>query len=262
MTVIANALDQSVYSDKVAAEITLLADAIRHTEADTPVPSCPGWTARTLATHIGMIHRWAGQTVRENAGEPLEFTQFGRDLPEEWSGYGDWLAAQSGPLSDTLRQADPNGRAWSFTDIQTASFWPRRMLHETTIHRVDAERAAGRRPRVDTDAAVDGIDELLYLLSYGHPFRDAPADLRGQGETIHLHAVDADVHWLIELTPGGHVWERSDAATAAGRASAGVRGTAGNVHLFQYNRLSEQAADVECTGDRAVLADWLARSAL
>ena|ERR1039457_1165709 len=123
-----------------------------------------------------------------------------------------------------------------------------------------AALAAGLRPRVDADAAVDGIDELLYMLPYVHPFRPESAHLRGQGETIHIHATDVDVHWLIEMTPEGHAWERSD--DAAGQASATMRGNAGEVHLFQYNRLSDQVADVECTGDRAVLSEWLARSAL
>lgn len=254
-------LDQDRYSDKVAAEIVMLAGAIRRTDADTPVPTCPGWTAKTLATHIGMIHRWVSQTVRDSAREPLEFSQFGRDLPAEWSGFGDWLESMSGPLSQTLRDADPDAPAWSFTDIQQARFWPRRMLHETMIHRVDAERAAGIRPRVEADAAVDGLDELFYLLSYGHPFRPAPADLRGHGETIHLHATDVGVHWQVTMTPAGHTWERSDTGPAQ-QASATIRGTAGEVHLFQYNRLSDQVADVECAGDRTVLADWLTRSAL
>jgi uncharacterized protein (TIGR03083 family) len=261
MSMPANVLDQNAYADKVAAEIIALAEAIRRTDADTPVLSCPGWTANVLATHIGMIHRWVEQTVRETATEPLDFGQFGRDLPQEWSGYGDWLETMSAPLSATLRQADPDAQVWSFTDIQQARFWPRRMLHETMIHRVDAELAAGLRPRVDADAAVDGIDELLYLLSYVHPFRAEAADLRGQGEKIHIHAADVDVHWLIEMTPEGHAWQRSDEA-AAEQASATVRGDAGEVHLFQYNRLGDQVADVETTGDRTILADWLARSAL
>jgi uncharacterized protein (TIGR03083 family) len=261
ITVPADILDQDRYSDTVAAEILMLAEAIRRTDADTPVPSCPGWTARTLATHIGMIHRWVRQTVRDSAREPLEFSQFGRDLPQEWSGFGDWLDSMSEPLSETLRSADPDAPAWSFTDIQQARFWPRRMLHETMIHRVDAELAAGIRPRTEADAAVDGLDELLYLLSYTHPFRSAPADLRGHGETIHIHATDVDVHWQITMTPDGHTWERSDADTAR-KASAVIRGHAGEVHLFQYNRLSDQVADVECTGDGTVLADWLTRSAL
>jgi hypothetical protein len=67
ITVPADILDQDRYSDMVAAEIVMLAEAIRRTDADTPVPTCPGWTARMLATHIGMIHRWVRQTVRDSS---------------------------------------------------------------------------------------------------------------------------------------------------------------------------------------------------
>jgi uncharacterized protein (TIGR03083 family) len=261
MTSTGTPLDQNAYSDKVAAEITRLADAIRNTEADTPVPSCPGWTANVLADHIGMIHRWVNQTVQESATVPLDFPQFGQDLPKEWSGYGDWLEAMSGRLSETLRQADPTAPTWSFTNNQTASFWFSRMLQETAMHRVDAELAAGRRPEVETDTALDGVDELLFISTYAHPFRSGPADLTGQGESVHLHATDADVHWLIKLTPEGHTWARTD-ADEAGQASATVRGPAGDLYLYQYNRLSDKIAAVERSGDIAVLDDWLTRSAL
>jgi hypothetical protein len=27
--------------------------------ADLPIPACPGWTIRQLATHVGRAHRWA-----------------------------------------------------------------------------------------------------------------------------------------------------------------------------------------------------------
>src|ERR1017187_7141976 len=108
MAVPANALDQNGYTDKVAAEIILLAEAIRHTDADTPIPSCPGWTANRLATHIGMIHRWVEQTVRENASDPLDFGQFGRGMLQGGSTNGDWREARAAPLGATRRQADPN----------------------------------------------------------------------------------------------------------------------------------------------------------
>src|ERR1035441_3750804 len=85
MAVPANALDQNGYTAKGAAEIILLAEAIRLSFAYTPIPSCPVWTANRLATHIGMIHRWVEQTVREEASDPLDFGQFGLDMPQTWS---------------------------------------------------------------------------------------------------------------------------------------------------------------------------------
>ncbi|XVS65701.1 maleylpyruvate isomerase family mycothiol-dependent enzyme [Actinosynnema sp. CA-299493] len=261
MPPLSHVLTHDSYCDRVSDEITRFAETLRHLDADDPVPSCPGWTVRRLSTHLGMIHRWAERTVAEQSPEPLEFTQFGGDLPDDWAGCADWVAAMASQLTRTLRQADQDGPAWSFTAIQQARFWPRRMLHETTVHRVDVELAAGREPEVDAPTAVDGIDELLYLLSYGHPFRELPADLRGDGETIHLHATDVDVRWLVTLGPDGHSWEHLSAEPGT-PATATARGDAGSLHLFQYNRLSDPGGVIERTGDRAVLVDWLQRSAL
>lgn len=258
---VSHTLDHDSYCSRVALEIERFADSLSQVDADTLVPSCPEWRAKDLATHMGMIHRWVDQTVRNQSREPLEFTQFGRDLPQEWVGFSGWLGSMATPLSQTLRQADLDGPAWSFTDNQRASFWPRRMLHETAVHRVDAELAAGQQPQIDADTAVDGIDESLYLLSFGHPFRAGPPDLRGGGETVHLHGTDVDVHWLIRLEPDGHTWEHlSD--TPSVPPSVTVLGNAAGLHLFQYNRLHSHDARVHVTGDRTVLSDWLTRSAL
>jgi Mycothiol maleylpyruvate isomerase N-terminal domain len=30
-------------------------------DLERPVPTCPGWTFRQLATHLGRGHRWAAQ---------------------------------------------------------------------------------------------------------------------------------------------------------------------------------------------------------
>jgi hypothetical protein len=32
-------------------------------DLERPVPTCPGWTFRQLATHVGRGHRWAAQIV-------------------------------------------------------------------------------------------------------------------------------------------------------------------------------------------------------
>ena len=45
---------------------------------------------------------------------------------------------------------------------KTAGFVLRRMAHETAVHRLDAERAAGREHTIDADLASDGIDEFLF----------------------------------------------------------------------------------------------------
>src|SRR5438034_376688 len=38
-----------------------------------PVPTCPDWTFRQLATHVGRGHRWAAEIVATRAAEAIPF---------------------------------------------------------------------------------------------------------------------------------------------------------------------------------------------
>ena len=40
-------------------------------DLERPVPTCPGWTFRQLATHLGRGHRWAAQIVATRATTPI-----------------------------------------------------------------------------------------------------------------------------------------------------------------------------------------------
>lgn len=50
---------------------------------------------------------------------------------------------------------------WTFAGTRPASFWARRMSHETAVHRAGTELAAGLRPAFAPDLAADAIDEWL-----------------------------------------------------------------------------------------------------
>ncbi len=51
---------------------------------------------------------------------------------------------------------------WTWSPQQDVAFVIRRVTQETAVHRVDAERAAGRDHRIDPELAADGVDEFLY----------------------------------------------------------------------------------------------------
>jgi uncharacterized protein (TIGR03083 family) len=146
------------------------------------------------------------------------------------------------------------------------SFWIRRMLHETTIHRTDAEAAAGVASRIEPAVAVDAVDELLELLPYAAIFNPHIRDLRGDGETIHLHATDLDGgelpsgdlngEWLITLEPEGFRWSHAHV-----KGAAAVRGKAQDLALFVYGRRKVGEPELEVLGDRSLLAYWSAKSA-
>jgi uncharacterized protein (TIGR03083 family) len=116
---------------------------------------------------------------------------------------------------------------------QTVGFWIRRMAHETVIHRVDAEQAAGAPlAEIPDDLALDGVDELLEcFLAYGTveeyaadlPAADRPPVLVRAGER----------GWLVRVTPDGVVVEP---AAPDAPASATVAGAPAPVLLWLWRR--------------------------
>ena len=70
---------------------------------------------------------------------------------------------------------------WNWSSIwpDTAAFWPRRMAHETSVHRVDAQQAAGAQLPIDTALATDGVDEFLMV-----HFAEDAGELTGTGENV------------------------------------------------------------------------------
>lgn len=135
------------------------------------------------------------------------------------------------------------------------------MLHETTVHRADAELAAGGEPAIDPETAADGISEFLANLPYGRrsaaPLEQLLAGMPGDGQTLHLHATDCDGEWMITLAPGAYRWERGH-----GKGSVAVRGTAAELLLLAYGRVSPVEGRLAVFGDAAVLSAWQASTAL
>jgi hypothetical protein len=112
--------------------------------------------------------------------------------------------------------------------------WIRRAVHDTTLHRVDAELA---RPApvvpIAPDQALDGIDEILAAW----PARRSrgpglTAALPGRAQPPVLVAT-ADRGWLVRVTPGGVAV--ADASPAA-QAAATIRGDPQAVLLWLWRR--------------------------
>src|SRR5260370_36084323 len=61
------------YLAEIRASAAQLADIVSAHDPDLPVPTCPGWTLRRLATHLGRVHRWAAEIVSTRAGERIPF---------------------------------------------------------------------------------------------------------------------------------------------------------------------------------------------
>lgn len=228
----------------IAEHGAALADAAERAGLEARVPPCPGWTVRDLVGHQGQVHRWAGTYVLTGRTDPgLEL----EDVPADE--LLTWFRQGHARLVDALKNAPADLVSWSFLPAPSPlAFWARRQAHETTIHRADAEAAAGTQLDVDPVLAVDGIDELL-LGFYGG---------RGRGRlrsdppvTVGIRTTDAgrDDAWSMVIGPDGRETSRGQAT-----GDCVVTGTASELYQFLWNRRDRSAVQIE--GDATVLDLW------
>ena len=231
-----------------------LAGIVATTDAATPIPSCPDWTLRQLATHLGRGQRWATEIVRRRSAEFIEFRAVpdGR-IPDDPAARPDWLNAGPAQLIDALTGAG-QGRVWTFLGMRPASFWARRMAHETAVHVADAELATGQPVSIPADLAADGIDEWLMLLAQDDSAGATP--FTGAGQSLHLHATDDGLdgagEWLVRAASPRITVEPGHA-----HADVALRGPAASLLLVLLRRLPPATPGVELLGDGAIFTRWL-----
>jgi uncharacterized protein (TIGR03083 family) len=237
----------------------LLAAAAGRAGLAADVPSCPPWQVRDLLRHIGYVHRWAGGYIIERRTEPVpdrpDEPELLRSGPDD-AGLVDWYRDGHARLVQALETADPDLVCYYFLDAPSPrAFWARRQAHETAVHRVDAELAAGGPVTpVASGFGADGVDELIM----GFFARDADnlteAQRDGGRRTLEMRATDTGAAWHLALTDDGKL------ATSVGRGPArsdcGLAGPAAGLYLLLWNRADPAAAQVEVSGDESVLASW------
>jgi uncharacterized protein (TIGR03083 family) len=230
----------------------ILADIASGADLTAPVPTCPEWTLRQLFTHVGRAHRWATTIVATRAVEPIPMREVpdGR-LPDDPAEHPGWLRRGAAGLAEAVHGAGSEP-VWTHLGPAQASYWARRMAHETAVHRADGQLVAGQRPQIDPAVAADGIDEWLGFQTMGSA-GDGPAALP-EGAVLHLHATDEGVagEWLIK--GGDH---RITVEPGHGKGDAAVRGPASVLLLMLVRRLPADDPAVQVLGDRALLDRWL-----
>src|SRR4051812_32884216 len=225
-------MDHAEECDALDVIVDAFAESIANADLTRAVPTCPEWTLRDLVVHVGQIHRWAEVLVRTLAQKP---SREGRDA-QPGDDVAGWLREGGKSVVATLRAADPDAPMWAWGHDQHVRFWSRRQLHETAIHQADALLALDQPVEIPTEVAADGIDELLDILPAAAYFSPKVAELRGDGETIHVHATDTpDVdgigEWLITLEPDGYSYSHGHA-----KGDVAVRGAISDLNLLVYNR--------------------------
>ncbi|MFU8853083.1 maleylpyruvate isomerase family mycothiol-dependent enzyme [Micromonospora sp. SL1-18] len=223
------------------------AAAVAEAPPETPVLSCPGWTVTDLAHHLTGFYIWArtvvtaGTTtrpVREEVTPPADLT------PAEW------YRQEYDRLMALFEGLDPEAPAWNFAPRpKKAGFWPRRVAHETAVHRWDAQLAIGAGEPIEAKLAADGVSEVLDTwLPAGR--RIQPGQWHG---VVQLTASDAAQDWYLRLRGEGVAL--LDTATILDHddhhARAQVVGTASDLLLALMGRISFDTLGV--AGDRQLL---------
>jgi uncharacterized protein (TIGR03083 family) len=246
------------FCEQTGAEIARMASLVAGADPAEPVPTCPPWSVARLVKHTGIVHRWVTHIVSNRSGDPVSQRDVAAGLPDLQTAYPGWLADGAAPLIAALRAAGPDQAVWTLSgpEEQRSGWWTRRMLHETTMHRADAQFAVGEWPDFDPVVAADGIEEFLGYL----PTAPRPRDHLGSlpaGKSLHLHATDTDGEWLIRFGDGTVTWSRGHE-----KASVAVRGPVAALLLFTYGRLEPAAESLTVFGDSSVLGAWREKTAL
>jgi uncharacterized protein (TIGR03083 family) len=233
-----------------------VADYVRHLRTDGEalaaaarrdlealVPSCPGWTVGDLLSHTGEVHREKTLIVARRLESRPEW-----DSPQDPDDEHlvEWFEEGLEELAQVLETSDPNQPTWNWTSHQpqVAAFWPRRMAHETSVHRWDAEAAVGTPNSIDSDLAADGVDEFLFVHM---PEEESRPPLDG---TVHLHRTDGPGEWFVRFDASS-----VNVTKEHRKGDVAVRAPASDLVLLLWRRVGPD--DVEILGDSAVAEKFL-----
>lgn len=231
-------------------------DAIAVTDPQSPVPTCPDWTADDLLWHLTEVHAFWAAVLRTGAqtdeeAEAAEATKPPR--PEDRTAMGTLFREHTAALLVELGRKDDREPAWFWLETaRTAGSTRRMQAHEATMHRVDAELAAGLRPApIDPRLAADGVAHGVEVM-WGWWGTLPGFELRPVGGVVALAAPDVDRTWHVQpgrwvgVGQSGTSYDEPGVVLAdAGPAVASVSGTAEQLMRWLWGRGPEP----RCEGD-------------
>jgi len=239
------------------ATTAALAALVDREDPDLPILTCPGWTIRQLATHVGRAHRWAAEIVGTRSERFIEF----RSVPDGKSPASAaeralWLTDGAARLIDAVRNAGDD-RVWAFGTMRPAVFWARRMAHETLVHCADAQLAAGEAVDIQAGQAADAIDEWLTVMSRlnagGHDLAAAVPP----GSSLQVQVTDPGPgptdQWLVRHSASDGV----EVLSGHSGGDATLAGPAADLLLVLMGRVAPADSTVQVTGEAGLLDRWL-----
>lgn len=239
-------IDHGRMLELIAVEGQLLTAATHDVAPAAPVAGASGRTAAETVRDLGGLCEdvlsWLGATA-ETARTWTEPEP--DDLPAATHRFTARLAELLAEFG--TRPPDSPCPTW-WPEQHTARFWIRRVLHATTVHRVDVQTAAGVEVTpIAADVARDGIDEVLQAwLGYR---------LHALGITstrpCSVAVSAAGAEWLVHADPQRTVVRRTGEGVAD-CADGLVGGSPDQVYLWLWGRVPDRA--VRTSGDPDAIA--------
>ncbi len=212
---------------------------------DAKVTVCPGWTNTDLAIHTTGVHRRVAHWCTQRLSKPERWPDHEpADPAQPW----DWCRAGLDLVVAALSDIGPNESVWSWTDQKNGAFYHRRIVHETVVHRWDAQDASGTAGSIDGEVAADGIDEIIDV---GLRFRgDGSPIVYPKGDVV-LQRSDGAQRWRLRAVDGTLLVARG--IDAGNHADALVHGPAEELLLYLWGRSTPTLAP---QGDADVAEAW------
>jgi uncharacterized protein (TIGR03083 family) len=221
--------------EAIATESRRLVEAVAASDLEVRVPSCPEWSVRDLAHHIGVEQWYWAENVRHQNAEERAGAEL-TALPED-SDLLAWLGWCTYSLLGALRDAGPDAPCWTWwPEPHTSGAVGRHQAQEVAVHRWDAEGVAGASVPLRPQLAEDGVPEFIEIM--------VGSDVSSLPGAVTLTASDTGASWRVD---GG-------AATRASRVSE-LRASASDLVLMLYRRLP--VPDDAVVGDPILVAALL-----
>lgn len=234
------------YSHELGAATGRFAEFARQGQGTEQVPSCEGWTLDDLAKHLGSVHRWAAAIVL--GGQRITMPS-----PLVQGPVATWYTGTAVALLAALKSVSPEEVVPNFTRMnETAEFWPRRQMHETIVHGVDAAQALGLPESawgITPALAADGVDEVFQVFFPRLTAGGARPDVQAR---IRLQATDIDESWII--APGSDETATPIQIHPSMEAEATVTGTASDLYLGLWHRVGHDRLELDGGAAKALFA--------
>lgn len=243
----------------IRRESDRFAQVISEAPSGARVPTCPDWDADDLLWHLTEVHSFWARILRTGAQSDEDAEAVEADKPERPADRASTLklfAAETDALLEEMDGRDDDEPAYFWLETARTVGSTRRMqAHEATMHRIDAETAAGLESApIDPSFALDGVRHGVGVMWawWGtlDGFRFEPAGV------VELRAPEADVGIFVEVGRWqgvGQSGKSYDVPSARliepASAAASLTGSAEELYRWLWGRGQEPTA----SGDATVL---------